>query len=233
MIGPTAAHACAPKCCNVMFVSHCEFSTQHVSRGRWCKRCSAHKGISWRLLIQKRFSAKQPKQVCSCYLLGATMSDPLTVTIASHVSLLCSSAALCSPQGGLFWWYLTTHREHENTMTVLLGISFWFLGCCVTRWSDPNLCTSPAGDLLIFTAVYRVCYQLVEPRIEQYNTLLRRHDALLNQSIKATAWWKLLRTMDTSDCLTYVQTTVVILLSGCTMWLGSLPNKCWSEIGRP
>ncbi|KAL0046520.1 hypothetical protein WJX82_002723 [Trebouxia sp. C0006] len=55
---------------------------------------------------------------------------------------------------------------------------------------DPEAFLSKAaetGDLLIFTAVYRVCYQLVEPRIEQYNTLLRRHDALLNQSIKATA----------------------------------------------
>ncbi|KAL0036895.1 hypothetical protein WJX77_003973 [Trebouxia sp. C0004] len=50
---------------------------------------------------------------------------------------------------------------------------------------DPEAFLSKAagtGDLLIFTAVYRVCYQLVEPQIEQYSTLLRRHNALLSQS---------------------------------------------------
>jgi len=68
-------------------------------------------------------------------------------------------------------------------------ISFRFLGCCVpiTLLYSLLLCNLSAGDLLIFTAVYRVCYKLVEPQIEQYNTLLRRHDALFNQSIMATA----------------------------------------------
>ena len=58
---------------------------------------------------------------------------------------------------------------------------------CYELIRSKELSALPAGDLLIFTVVYRVCYQLVEPRIEQYSTLLRRHDALLNQSIKTTA----------------------------------------------
>ena len=58
---------------------------------------------------------------------------------------------------------------------------------CYELIRSKELSALPAGDLLIFTAVYRVCYQLVEPRIEQHSTLLRRHDALLNQSIKTTA----------------------------------------------
>ena len=40
-----------------------------------------------------------------------------------------------------------------------------------------------AGDLLVFTAVYRVCYQTTQPRIEQYSALLKRFDTLLHPSV--------------------------------------------------
>lgn len=39
------------------------------------------------------------------------------------------------------------------------------------------------GDLLVFTAVYRVCYQTTQPRIEQYSALLKRFDTSLHPCV--------------------------------------------------
>ncbi|KAA6415276.1 MAG: hypothetical protein FRX49_13638, partial [Trebouxia sp. A1-2] len=114
--------------------------------------------------------------------------------LASHLERLARKGALAEG------WHLaldmyTRLGMHDRHCQMLLskGKVVQALQCAQRHQLtsiDPEAFLSKAaetGDLLIFTAVYRVCYQLVEPRIEQYNTLLRRHDALLNQSIQAVA----------------------------------------------
>lgn len=55
---------------------------------------------------------------------------------------------------------------------------------------NPEMFLSKAaetGDLLIFAAIYKVCHQMTEPRIEPYNIMLQRYEAVLRPSVQATA----------------------------------------------
>ncbi len=99
-------------------------------------RTKASADVCWPRSIPQQGSRDR---CVSCFLLGATVSFK-TATMAFHLVLLCSSAVFCSCQGGLVWWCLKDSlgvwKQHDSPCWC---ISFRFLGCCVTRWSDPEI----------------------------------------------------------------------------------------------